>query len=42
MFHLLRYYSVASGLALLAVTLVLVAVYRDLALEQVVEEVETE
>ena len=42
MFRLLRYYSVASGLALLAVTLVLVAVYRDLALDQVVEEVEAE
>ena len=40
MFRLLRYYSVASGLALLAVTLVLVAVYRDLALDQVVEEAE--
>ena len=42
MFRLLRYYSVASGLALLAVSLVLIAVYRDTSLDHVIETVETE
>ena len=42
MFRLLRYFSVASGLALFAVALVLVAVYRETSLQQVVETVETE
>ncbi len=42
MFRLLRYYSFASGLALLAVALVLIAVYRNVSLTQVVEAVEME
>ena len=42
MFRLLRYYSFASGLALLAVTLVLVSVYRNNALDSLVETVEKE
>ena len=42
MFRLLRYYSFASGLALLAVAVVLVAVYRDNALDSLVDAVEKE
>jgi len=41
-FRLLRYYSVASGLALLAVALVLIAVYRKSSLDSMVETVEAE
>ena len=42
MFRLLRYYSVASGLALLAVALVLIAVYRQTSLDSMVKTVEAE
>jgi signal transduction histidine kinase len=41
-FRLLRYYSFASGLALLAVALVLIAVYRNNALDNLVDTVESE
>ncbi|MDA0306477.1 MAG: ATP-binding protein [Proteobacteria bacterium] len=42
MFRLLRYYSIASGIALLAVAMVLVFVYRSISIDQVLENVETE
>ncbi|MCH7937749.1 MAG: HAMP domain-containing histidine kinase [Proteobacteria bacterium] len=42
MFRLLRYYSFTSGLALLAVALVLISVYREVSLNHVVEMVEKE
>ncbi|NQU61616.1 MAG: HAMP domain-containing histidine kinase [Rhodospirillales bacterium] len=42
MFRLLRYYSVASGLALLVVVVVLVAIYRQASLASIVETVESE
>ena len=42
MFRLLRYYSFSSGLALLAVALVLIAVYRNNALDSLVDAVEKE
>ena len=42
MFRLLRYYSFSSGLALLAVALVLTAVYRNNALDSLVDAVEKE
>ena len=42
MFRLLRYYSVASGLALLAMVVVLVGVYRQASLAGIVETVESE
>ncbi len=42
MFKLLRYYSIASGIALLAVAMVLVFVYRSISIDQVLENVETE
>lgn len=41
-FRLLRYYSFTSGLALLAVALVLISVYREVSLSHVVELVEKE
>jgi signal transduction histidine kinase len=41
-FRLLRYYSFASGLALLAVAVALVTVYRNHALDHLVEMVEKE
>ncbi len=42
MFRLLRYYSLASGLALLAVALVLITVYRQTSLDSMVKTVEAE
>jgi len=42
LFRLLRYYSIASGIALLAVAMVLIFVYRSISIDQVLENVEKE